>query len=124
MRINAVRFFLILSFIVAQFFTQQLHELTHLISQTDCEPQVQAQHSEHSVTGAHTGANTLAAPEKHEHCKFLQLIANQHAQPFLTLNSGTPFHTLYFKNTKPAILHNWISYSDSNYHQARAPPAI
>lgn len=117
MRINAVRFFLIISFIVAQFFTQQLHEFTHLISQTGCEPKIEAGH-------VASGLPTVSPQEKHEHCKFLQLIAHQHIQPFLILNSGEQIHALTFQNFKPTTIQHWISYSDSNYHQARAPPVV
>lgn len=117
MRINAVRFLLSFSFIVAQFFTQQLHEFTHLISQTGCEPQIEVSH-------VAAGIPTVSSQEKHEHCKFLQIIAGQKVQPFLILDSGAQVHLLTFQNTKAITFHGWISNSDSNYHQARAPPAV
>lgn len=113
MRIHAVRFFLIFSFIVAQFFTQQLHDFAHLnASETD----VAALH-------AVNGSSTATFQEKHEHCKFLRIIANQHAQPFLVLDPNSQTHILVIQKIKPPTIHNWISYSDSSYHQARAPPA-
>lgn len=116
MRIHAVRFFLIFSFIVAQFFTQQLHDLSHILS-NDSEPEITHLHTDHSTLA-------VTIQEKHEHCKFLQLIANKHTQPFLTLNSVHQLYILTIQNIKPTTIINWISYSDSSYHEARAPPAV
>lgn len=116
MRIHAVRFFLIFSFIVAQFFMQQLHDLSHLFS-NDSEPEIEALHAVHVSA-------TASLQEKHEHCKFLQLIANQHTPPFLTLDPSLQVHVFAIQNIKPTLIHTWISYSDSSYHQARAPPAV
>lgn len=116
MKNNSINFFLIFSFIVAQFFTQQLHDLTHLLS-NDSEPEIADQHYVNDAT-------KVSFQEKHEHCKFLQLILNQHAQPFLLLDSNEQLYTVTFQNPKPAKNHNWISYNDSSYHQARAPPVV
>ncbi len=116
MRIHAVRFFLIFSFIVAQFFMQQLHELTHLLS-NESEPEIEALH-------AVNGSATASLQELHKHCKFLQLIANQHPQPFVVLDSSPQVHVLAIQNIRPTLIPYWISYSDSNYHQARAPPVV
>lgn len=117
MKNGFLRFFLIFFFIVAQFFTQQIHELIHIIFEPGSEPQIMAQH-------VVAGNSTITSQEKHEHCKFLQLVANQHVQPFLILNSSEQTQTLVFQNVKTIFIHNWISYSDSNYHQARAPPVF
>lgn len=116
MKIHAIRFLLIFSFIVAQFFTQQLHDLAHLLS-NDSEPEIQALH-------AVDGTTTVSFQEKHDHCKFLLLVLNHHTQPFLLLDSAEQLYSLTFQGLKPFSTRDWISYNDSNYHQARAPPVV
>lgn len=95
---------------------QQLHDLAHLLS-NDSEPEIEALHIVN-------GAAKASFQEKHEHCKFLQLILNQHAQPFLLIDSSEQLYTLTFQSLKPLKIHNWVSYNDSSYHQARAPPVV
>lgn len=112
-----LQFFLIFSFVVAQIFTQQVHELTHYLSRTDCEPEFVVHHASQDPT-------TVELHEKHEHCKFLQLLSVRHATPFTAGNTQPQVKTLSFQKTVLTQIQIWISNSPNSYHQARAPPAV
>ena len=112
-----LQFFLITSFVLAQFFTEQVHELTHFLSQTNCDP-VYAAHAQHKDT------KTIETAEQHQHCKFLQLVSGQQHAPFLNETDETVVISLNFESAISFKIHSWISYSPSQYHQARAPPAV
>lgn len=112
-----LQFFLILSFVIAQVFTQQIHELTHYLSQTNCEPEFVVHHTSEDPT-------TVELHENHEHCKFLQLLSIRHATPFVSGNTQPHLITLNFNNVVPLKIQIWISNSPNHYHQARAPPVV
>ncbi|WP_409477732.1 hypothetical protein [Pseudobdellovibrio sp. HCB154] len=110
-----LQFFLIFSFVVAQIFTQQVHELTHFLSQTDCEPEFVVHHASEDPT-------TVEFHESHEHCKFLQLLSIRHSAPFITDNTASQAVNLNFNKVISLKVQIWISNSPNSYHQARAPP--
>ena len=112
-----LQFFLIFSFVVAQIFTQQIHELTHYLSKTDCEPEFVVHHASEDPTA-------VELHESHEHCKFLQLLSVRHAPAFIAGNTEPQVVTLNFNKVIPAKIQIWISNSPNSYHQARAPPLV
>lgn len=112
-----LQFFLITSFVVAQFFTEQVHELTHFLSQTNCDPV-------YSVHVQNKDAKTFESAEQHQHCKFLQIVSAQQKAPFLSEASEAFIISLNFESATNVKVHSWISFSPSQFHQARAPPVV
>lgn len=112
-----LQFFLIASFVFAQFFTEQLHELTHYISHTNCEIGALAKPIPRTT-------HTYESVEAHEHCKFLQIVSAQQTSPFVTQPSSFVVGDLNFTNNVGAEIQSWISYQPHHFHQARAPPLV
>lgn len=108
---------LLVAFIVAQFFTQQMHELTHLLSQTKCAPEL-------GLNISYLEKTAFEAYEKHDDCKFLLLLASRHTQPFIPGNLQPAIKKIKITKVNWPYAKQWISRNTNNYHQARAPPAV
>lgn len=110
------RLFLILTFLFAQLFTQQLHELTHHLTNTDCEADLNSEHSEVK------SASTFESPEHHKHCQFLRLISAQNIYPFLAASADIKLKINLEIQPQITKIDHFTSYNDHSFHNARAPP--
>lgn len=94
-----------------------MHELTHYLSHTDCEPAFAVHHASEDPT-------TVEFHEQHEHCKFLQLLSVRQVTPFTSGNIQPTVISLNLKTFIPAKVQIWISNTPNSYYQARAPPVV
>lgn len=117
MKNNFLTFLFVVSFVVAQFFTHQAHQLTHSFSETKCEPEI-------TVRPVSRTAVAFEAQEDHQHCKFLRIVSAKKHYPLEASSLQDQQQLLKSKNLVLSRDQIWISHQDSSYHQARAPPVI
>lgn len=104
-------------FIFSQFFTEQLHEITHFFSHTECKsPAI-------SITKSNL-AKSILLSEVHDHCKFLDIIASIQNTPFIIKNDHQQLTYLAVKEFQHILNSIYITETNNLYHQSRAPPLV